>query len=144
MRSHHLLRVVSLVLLLPNAALAYDFPKFSLVNNLACYDFESAKQLKLAELECGRFEEQNLKLLDDVLSFKQQVSLCEKAAVELKASNDTLLAAFNAAAKARDKNYSDKVVAESRDVLGGGWPWLAAALVVGVASGMYIGYRLAK
>ena len=102
---------------------------------LACYNFEKAKDLKLFENDCLRCQRdltlKDLELESLKMQFNQAVSIIQ---LDSKIIKDAL--AHTASVTAQRDAYIQKYIeADSRDILGGGLPWMITALVIGVIIG---------
>lgn len=134
-------KLAALALLLPSLAYGIDFPKWTVENDKACYGFDDAKKLKLAQNECLQLElslpvlEKNVEdLRKSEVDLEAALQLAKEAAANL---DKTLLKVQ----KERDDAVHARARAQAHSIFGGGLPWILTAAAVAFAGGLYVGHK---
>ena len=110
----------------------------------ACYDFEAAKELKLVDVTCYE-NTTKLKLLNEKLTIAYQSIDKLKGTIEdLDAVISSQKQMIQDISEERDKYILQYHRARSRDIIGGGFPWLIATGAVLFAGGLGLGYYFAR
>lgn len=134
-------KVIALALLLPSLTYGVDFPKWTVENNKACYGFDDAKKLKLAQNECLQLEAQ-LPVVEKNVDDLQKSIVNLEAAVELsKQAASNLDKTLLQVQKERDEAVRARARAQAHSIFGGGLPWILTAAAVAFAGGLYVGHK---
>lgn len=137
---------------IPAAAVAdpvfYEIPPWQRMTiygvEYACYDFEAAKELKLADAECHHNREKSILLEEDLRLAGEDLAELRGVVSEFKAVIDNQGRMITDLQTQRDEAILEARRAEVRDILGGGLPWVIATAAVCFAGGMATGYYLAR
>lgn len=131
-----------LQLAFPTYSLSAELPRWSVVGDLACYDFEQAKLLKLYEVGCRENE-------DLLGSYELKITLLERQArlyTLAVASYENAIAEYMEVGEedAKMLRALEAEVAEEYEwsVRGGALYWVIAAGAVLFLAGGYAGYEL--
>lgn len=102
---------------------------------MACYTFEQAKELKKFDQKYQLLEE-SLRLTDLELEARKQETAALYYAIADKDEEISLLDNhLTQTQKDRDQLLRDLSAANGRDILGGGFPWVIAAVAAGMVAG---------
>ena len=135
-------KLVTALLLVPFTTLAAEFPVWTVENDKACYKFEDARKLKLAEQECIRIEVENVRL-------RIENPLLAKEKVDLKAAVAALNVSLGSQQQVVKKLQAERGDLEQKllECKGPGyidWKWAVLTGAAGLLAGGIIGYKLAK